>query len=126
MGWFPPVDYKGISRVIGGSGNARFITVLFFILQDTETLGDIHMEEMMSVARCEHDEVSKDPKYQHCFEVNTQGRGYLFCADSEADMEEWIKIFEKIIETSNAAEIQVSVDHVTKQQWYSISYAVDP
>ena len=89
--------------------------VIFFILQDTETLGDIHMEEMMSVARCEHDEVSRDPKYQHCFEVNTQGRGYLFCADSEADMEEWIKIFEKIIETSNAAEIQVSIGHVTKQ-----------
>jgi hypothetical protein len=84
------------------------------LFQDTETLGHIHMEEMMSVARCEHGEVSKDPKYQHCFEVNTQGRGYLFCADSETDMEEWINIFEKIIETSNAAEIQVSVRHVTK------------
>ena len=61
----------------------------------------------MSVARCE-DELSRDPKYQHCFEVNTQGRGYLFCADSEADMEEWIKVFEQIIDTSDAAENLVS------------------
>ena len=85
--------------------------MIWYILpQDTDIkLGDIHMEEMMSVARCEHDEVSRDPKYQHCFEVNTQGRGYLLCADSEADMEEWIDVFELIIKTSNAAENLVSI-----------------
>ena len=66
------------------------------------------MEDMMGVARCEHDEVSKDPKYQHCFEVNTQQQGYLFCADSDFDMEEWINIFEEVIETGNAAENLVS------------------
>ena len=74
-----------------------------YLLQDTDLLGHIHMEEMMSAARCE-DELSKDPRYQHCFEVNTQGRGYLFCADSEAEMDEWIKVFGQIINTSDAAE----------------------
>lgn len=77
-----------------------------WLLQDTELLGDIHMEEMFSVSKCE-DELSKDPRYQHCFEVNTQGRGYLFCADSETDMEEWISVFEQII-ASDAAENLVS------------------
>ena len=62
----------------------------------------------MSVAKCD-DELSRDPKYQHCFEVNTQGRGYLLCAESEAEMEEWIKVFEQIIKASDAAENLVSL-----------------
>ena len=62
----------------------------------------------MSVSRCE-DEITKDPKYQHCFEVNTQGRGYLFCADSESEMVSWIQVFEQIINTSDAAENLVCV-----------------
>ena len=66
------------------------------LLQDTEALGYIHMEEMLSVSRCEDDGV-RDPRYKHCFEVNTQGRGYLFCADTEEDMRDWIQVFEKTI-----------------------------
>ena len=62
----------------------------------------------MSVAKCD-DELSRDPKYQYCFEVNTQGRGYLFCAESEVEMEEWIKVFEQIIKASDAAENLVSL-----------------
>lgn len=86
--------------------NQFTITSLFW--QDTDMLGCIHTEVMMSVAKCE-DELSRDPKYHHCFEVNTQCRGYLFCADNEAEMEEWIKVFEEIIKISNAAENLVSL-----------------
>ena len=61
---------------------------------------------MFSVAKSE-DEVAKDPKYRHCFEVNTRGRGYLFCADSAEEMEEWMKAFNQII-NSDAADNLVS------------------
>ena len=65
--------------------------------QDSELLGDIKPEEMLSVARCEQDSSrTQDPKYPHCFEVNTQGRGYLFCADSEEEMMDWIKKFDEV------------------------------
>ena len=62
---------------------------------------------MLRVAKCCEDEPSRDPKYKHCFEVNTQGRGYLFCADTEEEMESWVSTFEKII-SSDAADNLVS------------------
>lgn len=61
---------------------------------------------MLSVSRCD-DESSRDPRYKYCFEVNTQGRGYLFCADTEEDMTDWIHVFEQII-PQDAAENLVS------------------
>ncbi len=70
--------------------------------QDGELQGYIHVEEMFSVAKCE-EELSKDPKYRHCFEVNTQGRGYLFCADTENELDLWVSAFQKIV-SSDAAE----------------------
>jgi len=51
---------------------------------------------MLSVSRCD-DDASRDPRYKHCFEVNTQGRGYLFCADTEEDLAQWITVFEQVI-----------------------------
>lgn len=85
--------------------------------------GDIKIHEMLSISRCD-DENMRDPKYSHCFEVkpqsllthyeyhyhdccasnmwfslsqvNTQSRGYLFCADSKEDMEDWIVTLEKV------------------------------
>lgn len=75
-------------------------------LQDSELLGYIRIEELFSVAKSE-DEGSKDSKYRHCFEVNTRGRGYLFCADSAEEMEEWIRAFKQII-NSDAADNLVS------------------
>ncbi len=62
------------------------------------------MEEMLSVCRCD-DEGSKekDAKYRFAFEVNTQSRGYLFCAESEAELDDWVTTFNKII-SSDAAE----------------------
>lgn len=71
------------------------------ILQGIE-LGYIHVEELLSVEKCE-DEPSHDPRYPHCFEVNTQGRGYLFSAETEEDLKEWIDTFQKII-SSDAAD----------------------
>ena len=67
-----------------------------YFSQDSEVQGYIHVEEMFSIAKCE-DELSRDSKYRFCFEVNTQGRGYLFSAETEEDMEEWVSAFEKII-----------------------------
>ena len=48
-------------------------------------------------------------EHRHCFEVNTQWRGYLFSAESEAELKEWIDTFKKII-TSDAAGNLVSVE----------------
>ncbi len=64
--------------------------------QDSDALGYINVDEMLSVSRCD-DEGVRDPRYKHCFEVNTQGRGYLLCADTEEDMKDWIYIFEQTI-----------------------------
>lgn len=69
-------------------------------------LGYIHMEELLSVEKCE-DEPSRDPKYRHCFEVNTQGRGYLFSAETEGELGEWLDTFQKIV-SSDAADNLVS------------------
>ena len=60
------------------------------------------MDELLSVEKCE-DEPSHDPRYRHCFEVNTQGRGYLFSAETESELEEWVATFQKII-SSDAAD----------------------
>ena len=62
------------------------------------------MEELLSVEKCE-EEVSRE--HRHCFEVNTQGRGYLFSAESETELVDWIDTFQKII-SSDAAENLVS------------------
>lgn len=65
--------------------------------QDFEVLGCIKPDEMLGVAKCEEDpSTMKDMRYRHCFEVQTQGRGYLFCAESEEDMEQWIDVFSKV------------------------------
>lgn len=64
-------------------------------------MGHIHVEELLSVSR--YDETDQ----RHCFEVNTPGRGYLFSAENEVDMEDWIETFQKII-SSDAAENLVS------------------
>jgi len=75
-----------------------------WVFQDMMPLGDIRVEELLSVERCE-EEGSKE--HRHCFEVNTQGRGYLFSTDSEEELVEWIDTFQKII-SSDAAENLVS------------------
>ena len=63
---------------------------------------------MLSASICE-DESSKDPKYQFCFEVNTQGRGYLFCAETQEELAEWAEAFKRLI-TSDAADRLVSTN----------------
>ncbi len=55
---------------------------------------------MFSVAKSE-DEGSRDSKYKHSFEVNTRGRGYLFCADTAEELESWVGTFKKIISCDN-------------------------
>lgn len=62
---------------------------------------------MLNVSKCE-DESARDPRYKHCFELNTQGRGYLFSADTEEDMTDWIHVFEQLI-PQDAAENLVSI-----------------
>lgn len=61
---------------------------------------------MFSVAKSE-DDSSRDSKYRNCFEVNTRGRGYLFCADTPEELEDWVDTFKKII-NSDAADNLVS------------------
>ena len=65
------------------------------LLQETEALGYIRLEEMLSVSRCE-EELSRDPTHRHCFEVNTQSRGYLLCAETEEDMDHWVGLFNQV------------------------------
>lgn len=61
---------------------------------------------MLSVAKSE-DEGVRDSKYRHCFEVNTRGRGYLFCADTSEELDSWVDTFKAIIDI-DAAENLVS------------------
>jgi hypothetical protein len=68
---------------------------------DPEIQGDIKICEMLSISCCD-DESSRDPKYSHCFEVNTESRGYLFCADSKPEMEDWIETLRKVIRPDGA------------------------
>jgi hypothetical protein len=71
------------------------------------------------VAKCE-DEGPRDSKYRHCFEVNTRGRGYLFCADTAEELESWVCTFGKIIDTDAADHLVstweegVAVYHIFK------------
>ena len=62
---------------------------------------------MFSVAKSE-DEGIRDSKYKHSFEVNTTGRGYLFCADTAEELDSWVNAFNKII-SSDAADNLVSI-----------------
>ena len=71
-------------------------------------MGDIKVEELLSVSPCEEESgKERDSKYQFTFEVNTQSRGYLFCAETEKELEEWVNVFNKII-CSDAADKLVS------------------
>lgn len=58
------------------------------------------------------DEGLRDSKYRYCFEVNTRGRGYLFCADTADELESWVDTFKQIINI-DAAENLVSIGRIT-------------
>ncbi|CAI8051664.1 Arf-GAP with Rho-GAP domain, ANK repeat and PH domain-containing protein 1 [Geodia barretti] len=69
---------------------------------DPDCQGDIKIHEMLSISLCDEE---KDPKYPHCFELNTQSRGYLFCADSKAEMDDWIETLKKVIPRDGAEKL---------------------
>ena len=68
------------------------------------------------MAKSEDEGPGKDNKYRHCFEVNTKGRGYLFCADTAEELESWVGTFKQII-FSDAADNLVSVEGFVVEGW---------
>uniref|UniRef100_A0A1X7TTF8 Uncharacterized protein n=2 Tax=Amphimedon queenslandica TaxID=400682 RepID=A0A1X7TTF8_AMPQE len=55
---------------------------------DPEILGNIGVNDILGVCQCE-DEVNGRG---HCFEVITAARAYLFSADTDTDMSDWISV----------------------------------
>eukprot|EP00731_Ephydatia_muelleri_P030729 Em0022g243a len=81
---------------------------------DSEQQGDIKVEEMLSTSKFEEEQSKdlkdKDPKYKYCFEVITPSRGFLFCAETESEMQDWIRTFNAII--ANDAADRLGFDKV--------------
>ena len=48
---------------------------------------------MLIVSQCDVEGASKD---KYCFEVVTPGRAYLFAAETENDMLEWIETIKQV------------------------------
>ena len=55
-------------------------------------MGNIGINDILGVCQCE-DEVNGRG---HCFEVITPSRAYLFSADSDSEMTEWISIVKQV------------------------------
>ncbi|XP_019855674.1 PREDICTED: arf-GAP with Rho-GAP domain, ANK repeat and PH domain-containing protein 1-like isoform X1 [Amphimedon queenslandica] len=60
---------------------------------DPEILGNIGVNDILGVCQCE-DEVNGRG---HCFEVITAARAYLFSADTDTDMSDWISVVRQVI-----------------------------
>ncbi|KAL4220208.1 Dedicator of cytokinesis protein 9 [Mactra antiquata] len=58
---------------------------------------------------CAQDVVKNTKKGKHCFEVRMPEKVYLFAAESEAEMEDWIKTLDKV-RTAAETLSQVSLD----------------
>ncbi|XP_052217568.1 dedicator of cytokinesis protein 9-like isoform X3 [Dreissena polymorpha] len=57
-------------------------------------------------------EVVKNPKKgKHCFEVRTADKAYLFAAENEAELDDWIKTLNKVITAAETLS-QISLDRV--------------
>ena len=58
------------------------------------------MEDMLSTSKFEEEQnkdlKDRDPKYKYCFEVITPSRGFLFCAETESEMQDWIRTFNAV------------------------------
>ena len=55
-------------------------------------MGNIGVNDILGVCQCE-DEVNGRG---HCFEVITAARAYLFSADTDTDMTDWISVVRQV------------------------------
>ncbi|KJE93898.1 hypothetical protein CAOG_004616, partial [Capsaspora owczarzaki ATCC 30864] len=63
--------------------------------QDREYAGIVYVEDMRSIT-IDQEESRKDNRYPYCFRVDTPDRAYMFCAESAADMDDWISMFKSV------------------------------
>ena len=57
-------------------------------------MGNIKCEDILGVSQCDEESSGKESRY--CFEIITAGRAFLFAAETENDMEDWISTIKQV------------------------------
>eukprot|EP00050_Salpingoeca_kvevrii_P003791 m.233577 g.233577 ORF g.233577 m.233577 type:complete len:1306 (+) comp10882_c0_seq1:72-3989(+) len=90
-------------------------------VEDREPSGTIFAKDIANVLEAPN-ESAKDSRYPHCFEVSTTGgRDYMFCAETQALMQQWIREIERTV--TNAQKVGYLYkkgfnNHAWKRRWF--------